>query len=222
MKTISGNQLIGIPIVITQAGNQIVVSLSDKIKASQLAIQYPLDDMDFNYQSGISPEKELVVSKKIIEENVFLQLNGYMDPVDQKRDKDIIIDISGTPDYNIELILHYKFMGDNNLVISQGSYNLNFLPIPDEFALHQNYPNPFNPRTQIKYDLPEKSLVRLLIYDVLGREVAVLFDGEQEPGFHSIMWDGQNGMGKSVGAGMYFYSIQSDQFIQTRKMILLK
>ena len=104
----------------------------------------------------------------------------------------------------------------------QGSYDMNFVPMPDEFALHQNYPNPFNPVTQIRYDLPVKSNVTLLIYDILGREVAVLLNGEQEPGYHSIMWNGQNKMGQTVGAGMYFYSIQTGQFRQTRKMILLK
>ena len=99
---------------------------------------------------------------------------------------------------------------------------MNFVPMPDEFALHQNYPNPFNPVTQIRYDLPEKSNVTLLIFDILGREVAALLDGEQEPGYHSIMWNGQNRFGQAVGAGMYFYSIQTGQFRQTRKMILLK
>jgi len=94
--------------------------------------------------------------------------------------------------------------------------------MPDEFALHQNYPNPFNPVTQILYDLPEKSHVTLMIYDILGREVLALLDGEQAPGYHAVMWNGQNILGREVGAGMYFYTIQTGQFKQTRKMILLK
>ena len=92
----------------------------------------------------------------------------------------------------------------------------------DEFTLHQNYPNPFNPVTQIRYNLPEKSNVTLLIYDILGREVATLLNGALEPGYHSVMWNGQNKMGQAVRAGMYFYSMQADALRQTKKIVLLK
>ena len=94
--------------------------------------------------------------------------------------------------------------------------------MPDEFTLHQNYPNPFNPVTQIRYDLPEKSNVTLLIYDILGREVATLLNGELEPGYHSVIWNGQNKMGQAVSAGLYLYIIQAGEFRQTKKMVLLK
>ena len=130
--------------------------------------------------------------------------------------------LGGLPDHEIALVINYRFMGADGQALSQGSYDMSFAPIPDEFTLHQNYPNPFNPVTQIRYDLPEKSNVTLLIYDILGREVATLLNGELEPGYHSVMWNGQNKMGQAVGAGMYFYSIQADAFRQTKKMVLLK
>ena len=155
-------------------------------------------------------------------ELMFMQLNGFMAPLSQIEEKEIAIDISSTPDYDIPLVLHYRFMGAGSQILSQGSYNMNFVPMPDEYALHQNYPNPFNPVTQILYDVPEKSHITLMIYDILGREVLALLDGEQEPGYHSVMWNGQNSLGQKVGAGMYFYTIQTGQFKQTRKMILLK
>ena len=94
--------------------------------------------------------------------------------------------------------------------------------MPDEFTLHQNYPNPFNPVTQLRDDLSEKNNVTLLIYDILGREVATLLNGELEPGYHSVMWNGQNKMGQAVRAGMYFYSIQAGALRQTKKIVLIK
>ncbi len=94
--------------------------------------------------------------------------------------------------------------------------------IPMEFALRQNYPNPFNPVTILSYDLPVQSLVRLTIYDVLGREMRSLVNQIQEPGIKSVIWDASNDFGKPVSAGIYLYRIEAGEFIQTNKMILLK
>ena len=94
--------------------------------------------------------------------------------------------------------------------------------IPEEYALHHNYPNPFNPVTTMLYDLPEAGHTRLLIYDLLGKEVRVLIDKVMNPGYYSTQWNGRNSQGQTVGAGVYLYQIQSNGFIQTRKMLLLK
>ena len=126
--------------------------------------------------------------------------------------------------FTLELgkVINYRIMVADGQALSQGSYDKSFAPMPYEFTLHQNYPNPFNPVTQIRYDLPEKSNVTLLIYDNLGREVATLLNGELEPGYHSVMWNGQNKMGQAVRAGMYFYSIQAGALRQTKKIVLIK
>ena len=94
--------------------------------------------------------------------------------------------------------------------------------IPDEFALYQNYPNPFNPVTLIKYDLPEQSHVYIIIYDMLGRQVRTLINQNQDAGFKSMKWDANDDRGKPVSAGVYIYQIQAGEFVQTRKMVLLK
>ncbi|MBI90065.1 MAG: hypothetical protein CMG60_08260 [Candidatus Marinimicrobia bacterium] len=94
--------------------------------------------------------------------------------------------------------------------------------IPMEYVLEQNYPNPFNPTTQIDYGVPEASKVSVIIYDVMGREVNRLVNASKEAGYHSIHWNATNALGDPVSAGMYFYSIQAGDFVQTRKMILLK
>lgn len=96
------------------------------------------------------------------------------------------------------------------------------MTIPDEYELGQNYPNPFNPSTSIPYTLPQSGRTRVLVYDVLGREVKVLADGEHEAGVYQIVWDGTDYRGEPVGSGVYFFTIQSKTFTATRKMILLK
>ena len=94
--------------------------------------------------------------------------------------------------------------------------------IPVEFALHQNYPNPFNPITTIQYDLPEASIVQIVIFDLLGRQVTTLINHVEEPGYKQVIWDATNKQGQPVGAGVYFYKIQAGDFHQTMKMVLLK
>jgi len=96
------------------------------------------------------------------------------------------------------------------------------ISIPMEFALHQNYPNPFNPTTSIKFDLPNAGNVKLVIYDMMGREVRTLLNNNINAGFQSVKWDATNDFGKPVSAGVYIYQIQADGFMQSKKMILLK
>jgi len=103
-------------------------------------------------------------------------------------------------------------------VLSVGNENT----IPEQFALHQNYPNPFNPITTLRYDLPEHSYVNVTIYDMLGREIRTLVNTTQDAGFKSVIWDATNDYGKPVSAGVYLYQIRAGEFVQTKKMVLLK
>jgi hypothetical protein len=94
--------------------------------------------------------------------------------------------------------------------------------LPKKIYLYQNYPNPFNPVTTLRYDLPEDALVNITIYDMMGREVKTLVNATQDAGFKSIIWNATNNQGNPVSAGMYLYQIQAGEFVQTRKMLLLK
>jgi len=100
--------------------------------------------------------------------------------------------------------------------------DLVFRNIPETFTLHQNFPNPFNPITTLRYDLPSDALVTLSIYDMLGREITKLVNTNQEAGFKSVQWDATDSMGRPVSAGVYLYQIQAGEFVETRKMVLLK
>ena len=111
---------------------------------------------------------------------------------------------------------------NNGEVISQGTKDIILKPVPQEFALHQNYPNPFNPVTTINYDLPQQTYVNLMIYDILGREVVKLVSEETPAGYQSVIWNTRNSLGTPVSAGIYFYQIQTRDFVKTRKMVLLK
>ncbi len=94
--------------------------------------------------------------------------------------------------------------------------------LPDKFELAQNYPNPFNPTTTIRFDLPKKSNVKLTIFNVLGQKVSTLFDGEQPAGEYRATWDGTSQSGVKVSSGTYFYRLEADGFVSTKKMLLLK
>ena len=96
------------------------------------------------------------------------------------------------------------------------------IAVPDEFALHQNYPNPFNPVTTIHYDIPEETHVNLIVYDILGREVKMLLNQTEQPGYKSIRWNGRNNAGQEISAGMYFYRLETTGFVKVHKMVLLK
>ena len=94
--------------------------------------------------------------------------------------------------------------------------------LPKTYALHQNYPNPFNPITTLRYGLPEDAMVNITIYDMMGRVVSNLVNNQQYGGYKSVKWNATNNQGEPVSAGVYLYKIQAGDFVDTRKMILLK
>ncbi len=98
-----------------------------------------------------------------------------------------------------------------------GIGNHQFVNIPKKSKLSQIYPNPFNPITEIRYALPKDCRVRLEIYNILGQRVATLVDGKQKAGYKKAKWNAG-----SLSSGIYFYRLKAGDFMQTRKMVLLK
>jgi hypothetical protein len=89
--------------------------------------------------------------------------------------------------------------------------------LPQNFQLEQNYPNPFNPSTRIRYSIPEASFASIKVYDMLGKEVATLVNEEQSAGNYEVDFDATG-----LSSGIYFYKLQAGNFIETRKMTILK
>jgi len=129
-------------------------------------------------------------------------------------------------------ITHYSYLDDN--ILNGISYyrlkqidfdgSVNYSPIvnvevavPQEFILSQNYPNPFNPTSKIDYALPNESFVTLSIYNILGDEIAVLVNEKKPAGSYSLEFDATN-----LPSGVYFYRLQADSFVDTKKMTLVK
>jgi hypothetical protein len=89
--------------------------------------------------------------------------------------------------------------------------------VANGFTLSQNYPNPFNPSTKIKYSIPHSSDVKIKVFDILGNEIATLVNEEKSAGVYEITFFAGN-----LSSGVYFYQLQAGEFVQTKKMILMK
>jgi hypothetical protein len=87
----------------------------------------------------------------------------------------------------------------------------------ERYTLLQNYPNPFNPFTTIEYTLPKRSHVVLNVFDMLGKNIVTLFDGNEEMGEYSVKVDGTN-----LASGTYYYRFAADDFVQIKKFVVLK
>jgi len=113
---------------------------------------------------------------------------------------------------------------DSPVVVETNALSLDEnLAIPTQFALHQNYPNPFNPSTQISFDVPEGSeLVRLNIYNILGKKVSTLLNNVVNPGRHKVEWNAKDNEGNPVASGIYFYELSSSSFTARKKMLLIR
>jgi len=135
----------------------------------------------------------------------------------------LTFEMSNEIDENELLILEYQLRDLNGEVIETSSLETRIDNLlPDKFSVHNNFPNPFNAITQIRYEIPRPSRVNLVVYDLLGREVTTLINDRLEPGYHETRWNGRNDFGQIVSSGIYFYVFQTDSYLKSGKMILLK
>ncbi len=94
--------------------------------------------------------------------------------------------------------------------------------VPENYSLSQNYPNPFNPSTMISFNLKEKTHVNLSVYNIMGEKVTSLVNQELQPGQHNVEWNGDNAAGDKVSSGVYFYKLETKDYSDTKRMVLLK
>lgn len=107
-----------------------------------------------------------------------------------------------------------------NIITEVNNYSL--VNIPKKYVIEQNYPNPFNPTTTINYIVEKEGIVKIVVYDILGKKIKTLVDEKKEVGEHHTIWDSKDEQGQNVVSGIYYYSMVSENFRQTKKMILLK
>jgi len=129
----------------------------------------------------------------------------------------VLFDIEGGSDLTLTEI----FLSDRNGGEIPTSVLYSDL-IPERFELFHNYPNPFNPVTKIKYGIPTAVPVELTIYNVLGQRVRIFNEGIKPAGYYEIQWDGRNKAGVSVSSGLYFYRFEAGDFVEKKKMMLLR
>ena len=94
--------------------------------------------------------------------------------------------------------------------------------VPKNPSLSQNYPNPFNPTTTIEYEIQSAGNIEIKIFDELGQGIRTLVNENKDVGSYSVLWDGKNDGGSQVSTGAYFYQLKVNDFVSTKKMILLK
>lgn len=156
-------------------------------------------------------------------ENLLLPQELYFSLVDVQN-KSInykILKTGSLVENNFEKSLDYKIVsGDMNYVISKSEEILD--NIPDRYSLSQNYPNPFNSKTYLDYEIPKRSNVTIIIYNILGKQVKTLVNDEKNYGSYSIFWNGFDQLGNEVSTGVYFVKMITNSFVQTKKMLLLK
>jgi hypothetical protein len=108
------------------------------------------------------------------------------------------------------------------ITLNQNSADNGGDAIPATFGVSQNYPNPFNPDTRIEFSVARKSHVNISVFNILGQQVATLVDEEYDAGVHEVVWDGANDNGSQVASGIYFYKMDTEEFVRTRKMVLMR
>ncbi len=111
-------------------------------------------------------------------------------------------------------------MGSDILAVKgliTGVHELAVGNVPTAFGLSQNYPNPFNPTTSIRYEIRDMGYVSLRVYDILGREVAVLVNERKAPGSYSVEFDGS-----TLASGVYIFRLSAGPYVECRKMVLMK
>ena len=182
-------------------------------------------DCNGNWSLGVGADNFTV---HIADDNEIVAVNPYAGWIDAGYNMPIDISILNNQgnygDMTLDLTAAFETLSIP--VVHGASLSVNdnyyFESIPQEFSLKQNYPNPFNPNTSIDFSVPKQSFMSITIYDILGREVKELFNGVKDSGYYTISWNGTDNLSNSVGTGMYFYVLESDNFRMVKKMAFLK
>ncbi len=198
--------------------NGFFIEKAEAVSDSTIVITFN-DDVDMESADNLenySIDRHIGTPKAVVS-----QLGGFKNLVLLTFEKKLALNTK----YNVKVTgiksASSKQVTDNSLALLTTDYFVVDVEdeegLPEGYALAQNYPNPFNPTTQISFTLPQKGLVTLKVYDLLGREVADLINREMRSGAHTVEFNASN-----LSTGVYFYTIQAGNFTQTKKMMLIK
>lgn len=169
--------------------------------------------IDLEYQGGPVTDPNSWIAYQIYKGHPLII--GYIHPawdLDGDGKQELIIAASGEPNYNLQVIESQNFAS----IVENKPSNIS------SYQLYQNFPNPFNPSTTITYDIAEAGYVDLAIYDLKGRVVASLVNGNKSAGNYTVKWNGLDDNGQLVPSGVYLYQLQSQNVIESQKMIIIK
>ena len=187
------------------------------IPIGELSVGDPLTNSE-----GKDIDIENVIAVKELVDVYNFEVNPYHTYVaegyvvhNRKPDKKLDIGLNSAQEENLKGSTYY-FSSENDAVVEEAP------PTPNTFRLSQNYPNPFNPTTTIRFDLPKAVHVRLYVYNVHGQLIATIVDQYMAEGQKEVSWAGKDNGGLAVSCGIYFYRLIAGNFVQTKKMALLR
>ncbi len=228
-------------------GEQVAISITVEkprnLDAFALNLSYPADLLQFERISSTSATQDwIAVEGRMADEGRLIIAGFNIDGISSKGSValfEMIFTVRQGVSGQGELALTDLTDDLAGAQVSKGSVIVR--EVPTDFGLSQNYPNPFNPQTTISYALPVQSEefrvkggdgtlnstlstlhVTLKIFNALGQEVATLVDELKEPGYYTVTWDGQDGLGNGVPSGIYFYKLESGDFAEAKRMVLIR
>ena len=204
---------------IQQSGKILEIALTEDVVSGQVLVIYDPTKLAIENTIDLLNQNEIQFKSHFKEAGNLLIEKAFLTDIQEKH---ISLETNSLDEEDSYISIQYTFLDQFKNVIAQGFMSQKVIAVPDEFALHQNYPNPFNPVTTIHYDIPEETHVNLIVYDILGREVKLLLNQTEQPGYKSIRWNGRNNAGQEISAGMYFYRLETTGFVKVHKMVLLK
>lgn len=199
------------------------IYLSDSAAYLESTTQFATGQWTFIAMTWNSDSVKLYISGNLVASDSFkVTPRSNTSPLELGRDAPGAVEyLTGSLDdvriYNRALTAaEIKFLNDAVTSVEQAS------DLPSNFELSQNYPNPFNPRTIIMYEIKASSPVVLRVLNLLGQEVRTLVNKQQPAGAFEVIWDGKDNLGRQVVSGAYLYRLETTDFVQTRKMLLLR
>ncbi len=196
------------------------LSITTSVEISEMAAQFMADIASVRLWWSTSRETDHLgfnVLRSRTEDGTYVQINdALITEPDEGRYSYIDRTVEAGCTY------YYKIMD----VDSQGNEREHGpivvkVPLPGKFELSQNYPNPFNPVTTIRFQIPEKQQVKLVIYNMLGQKIATLLDAEKNPGYYHVTWDGRDEAGREVSSGIYIYRLGGKE-TRTGRMVKIR